>query len=101
LTGLLNFNCPFCNQGLDVPEKYAGQDALCPACQKVVVIPALEIGPGEEHIQASDSSDGLNVPPSPDEADVKSSTIRIDVGEEMVLPKAKPRVIKIKRSPPS
>ena len=93
MADLIVFNCPYCNQSLDAPEELAGQDGCCPACKQAIVIPAA--------YNMSETPAGGITPPETSAIQpgdgAKSSTIRIDIGDEMILPKAKPRVFKIKR----
>lgn len=91
------FTCPGCQQDLDAPLAYAGMSACCPSCDTDLVVPQ----DSEVHEDHSPSQD-LPVQASPDVApkteETKSGTMRIDVGDEMVLPEARPRVFKIKRT---
>ncbi len=44
--------CPSCSKNLNVPDKYAGKRAKCPACQGTVVIPEiLEIVEEDEPVE--------------------------------------------------
>lgn len=42
----INLKCPSCNQEMVCDEAYAGQDVLCPACQKPLTVPARAGGGG-------------------------------------------------------
>jgi uncharacterized RDD family membrane protein YckC len=41
----MKFNCPHCNQKIDAPEEYAGQNIGCPSCQKPIQVPAPAVAP--------------------------------------------------------
>jgi hypothetical protein len=46
---MIRFNCD-CGRVLQAPEEYAGQQAVCPACQRVNVVPA-DDAPGRVAVQ--------------------------------------------------
>jgi phage FluMu protein Com len=43
----IKFPCPHCKKGLSVKEHLAGKRAKCPACKKVLTVPAPESAPAE------------------------------------------------------
>lgn len=95
MSDLIIFECPYCGQSLDAPQSFAGKDGHCPACKHAVMIPAAYEFPGktpEEELDSQIESTSIQADDS-----AMSSTVRIDVGEELHLPKAAPRVMKIKR----
>jgi len=50
---MLEFQCPNCNAGLWVTERYAGQPKICPSCRWSLIVPAdsplddMPINPGK------------------------------------------------------
>ncbi|MBU0678308.1 MAG: hypothetical protein KJ626_09315 [Verrucomicrobia bacterium] len=83
----INFDCPGCGQNLDAPDDMAGVEIECPVCGRGVTIPSPEVEQSDEGIREA--------PESLDQT--KGSTVRIDVPPELLMPKPKPRIIKIKR----
>lgn len=95
MSDLIIFDCPYCGQNLDSPPEFAGRDGVCPACRKSVMIPGAYQSPLDTKLAEQDSNQ--NSAPLEDLGEGKSETIAIDLGDEMVLPKAKPRVFRIRR----
>ncbi len=48
----IKFKCPHCQRGLSVKDHLAGKKATCPACKKVVQIPAPVAAPAPAEIDA-------------------------------------------------
>ena len=42
----INLKCPSCNQEMVCDDAYAGQDVLCPGCQKPLTVPGKDAGGG-------------------------------------------------------
>jgi DNA-directed RNA polymerase subunit M/transcription elongation factor TFIIS len=36
----IDFECPYCQSAIKVPDKYAGQEANCPSCQQKINVPS-------------------------------------------------------------
>src|SRR5438876_11058813 len=54
----IRFKCPHCQKGLVVKEQMAGKKAACPACKKVLSVPALRSRPADlEEFAAAALSD--------------------------------------------
>src|SRR5580698_4495610 len=47
----IKFSCPHCSKALNVKDHLAGKKAQCPACKKVLTIPA-PMKPGSHEVEA-------------------------------------------------
>ncbi len=53
----LKFSCPHCRMGIRVKEELAGKKAKCPACQKILIIPAVTRSPAAPSARPTTESD--------------------------------------------
>jgi len=37
----IRVNCRFCGQRLSAPDSHAGKEARCPACKRIIIVPAM------------------------------------------------------------
>ena len=37
---MIAFDCPYCDNHLEVPDEYAGRDGWCRACKQLIIVPA-------------------------------------------------------------
>ena len=97
MSDMIVFDCPHCGQALDVPVACAGQSAPCPACQKELIIPLQQSDSSEVDHRADQAPEELGAVGAQDDSSLSSSTVRIDLGDELELPRGKSRVFKIRR----
>ena len=84
----LNFDCPHCGQNLDAPADMAGVEIACPSCEKGISIPSESATPAPPGSSA-DAEAGEELK--------KSSTMRLEVPQDLDVPAPPRRIVKIKR----
>ena len=112
-TRIVNFDCRHCDQNMEAPLDMVGVLIVCPACNRDIIVP-LKPAPGETAISARDvikegqavkpfvpaamSLKGVGISPPSGSNKQNSSTVRIDLPPEEIVPKAEKRVVIIKRA---
>jgi len=61
----IRFNCPSCQQPIEVDDEWAGHSVGCPYCKKVVSAPRSTTWPQGDIPQASPADPALQPPPPP------------------------------------
>src|SRR4051812_13491876 len=67
----IRFKCPHCKKALGVKDHLAGKKAACPACKKVLVIPAPVSAPADVEDFAAQALAGPK--PAPEAAEKKAA----------------------------
>ncbi|GEM_PF-2396293 len=93
----INFDCPYCAQNLDAPEKMAGWSLDCPACGRKMKVPVPAGTVADDPLDTSASEDKATTGLLGGELDRKEATVRIEVPEEYRAPTPSQRIVKIKR----
>ena len=75
----IQFECPYCGQGLDAQADMAGLLVTCPGCRGLFSVPR-KGGKGDDPLH--------------------SPTVKVNLPPGMALPKRPERIIKIKRPQP-
>ena len=98
---MINFRCEHCNRKLSVPDKHAGKKAKCPACRKLIVIPAPNHNSKHQAQKSTNygktklNSKLLDLPPlekvSPQKADSTNDLQLLEQQEQLFRTQAPPK----------
>lgn len=77
------FICPKCHQWLEAPPDLAGLFVECPKCDEIVKVPIESQDPDVVEASAEFSAP---VPPPPESDNLKGTTVRIELPQDLNIP---------------